>query len=47
MKWKVTYKAYAHRNWTELSKIVEANSKEDAIKKADLWEGIILKVEKL
>ena len=45
MKWKVTYKGYAHKTWIEMYKIVTANSKEDAIKKADLWEGIILKVE--
>lgn len=45
MRWKVTYKGYAHKTWIEMYKIVTANSKEDAIKKADLWEGIILKVE--
>ncbi len=44
-RFKVIYKGYAHKAWTEMYKIVTANSKEDAIKKADLWEGIILKVE--
>jgi len=44
-RFKVIYKGYAHKTWTEMYKIVTAVSKEDAIKKADLWEGIILKVE--
>ena len=33
MRWKVTYKGYAHKTWIEMYKIVTANSKEDAIKK--------------
>jgi hypothetical protein len=43
-RFKVIYKGYAHKTWTEMFKIVTAVSKEDARKKADLWEGIILDV---
>jgi hypothetical protein len=46
-RFKVIYKGYAHKTWIEMYKIVTANSKEDAIKKSDLWEGIILKVEQI
>jgi hypothetical protein len=44
MKWKVIYKGYAHKAWTEMYKIVTAVSKEDARKKADLWEGVIIDI---
>lgn len=43
-RFKVIYKGYAHKTWTELYKIVTAVSKEDARKKADLWEGVIIDI---
>jgi hypothetical protein len=43
-RFKVTYKGYAHKTWTEMYKIVTAVSKEDARKKADLWEGVIIDI---
>jgi len=46
-KFKVIYKGYAHKMWVEMYKIVTAASKEDARKKADLWEGVIISVEEL
>lgn len=46
-KYKVIYKGFAHKTWTEMFKIVTAVSKEDARKKADLWEGVIISVEEI
>lgn len=46
-RFKVIYKGYAHKCWVEMYKIVTAVSKEDARKKADLWEGIIISVEEI
>jgi hypothetical protein len=43
-RFKVTYKGYAHKCWVEMYKIVTAVSKEDARKKADLWEGVIIDI---
>jgi hypothetical protein len=43
-RFKVIYKGYAHKAWTEMFKIVTAVSKEDARKKADLWEGVIIDI---
>jgi hypothetical protein len=43
-RFKVTYKGYAHKAWTEMFKIVTAVSKEDARIKADLWEGVIIDI---
>ena len=43
-RFKVIYKGYAHKTWTEMFKIVTAVSREDARIKADLWEGIIIDI---
>lgn len=43
-RFKVIYKGYAHKCWVEMYKIVTAVSKEDARKKADLWEGVIIDI---
>jgi hypothetical protein len=43
-RYKVIYKGFAHKTWIEMVKIVSAVSKEDARKKSDLWEGIIIDI---
>jgi hypothetical protein len=43
-RFKVIYKGFAHKTWTEMYKIVTAVSKEDARIKADLWEGVIIDI---
>jgi hypothetical protein len=45
MTWKVTYKAKADGEWRTMYRVLQANSKEDAIKKMDLWPPLILNVE--
>jgi autonomous glycyl radical cofactor GrcA len=45
MTWKVTYKSKVDGEWRIMYRVLQANSKEDAIKKMDLWPDLILKVE--
>jgi hypothetical protein len=47
MTWKVTYRAKADGKWRIMYRVLQANSKEDAIKKMDLWEPLIIQVEKV
>jgi len=42
---KVTYKSKVDGEWRIMFRVLQANSKEDAIKKMDLWPDLILKVE--
>jgi hypothetical protein len=42
---KVTYKSKVDGDWRIMYRVLQANSKEDAIKKMDLWEPLILNVE--
>jgi len=42
---KVTYKSKVDGEWRIMYRVLQANSKEDAIKKMDLWPDLILKVE--
>jgi hypothetical protein len=46
-KYRVTYKATTDGGimWQKAHKIVDAISKEDAKKKADIWHELILNVE--
>lgn len=46
MKWLITYKAFENKKWSKFKKIVVADSKQQAITKADLWPPLIIKVEK-
>lgn len=43
--WKITYRFNNQFGWQIGYKLLQANSREDAIKKADIWEKLILKVE--
>jgi hypothetical protein len=45
--YRVTFKAKGHGRWIRQSLIVEASSREDAIRKADRWPELILKVERI
>ena len=45
--WKVTYKFKGLSGWQLGYKTIKANSKEDAIKKADMWPPLIKKVERI
>jgi hypothetical protein len=47
MTWKVTYRAKADGKWRIMYRVLQANSKEDAIKKMDLWEPLIISVDKV
>ena len=47
MTWKVTYRAKADGKWKIMYRVLQANSKEDAIKKMDMWEPLIIQVEKV
>jgi hypothetical protein len=44
---KVTYKFKIKSGWQIGYRCIQANSKEDAIKKMDMWPPLILKVERL
>lgn len=43
--WKVTYKFKDQFSWKTGYRILQANSKEDAIKRMDMWPPLIKKVE--
>jgi hypothetical protein len=47
MTWKVTYRAKADGKWRIMYRVLQADSKEDAIKKMDMWEPLIIQVEKI
>lgn len=47
MTFKVTYRCFDLGKWRTAYRIIQANSKEDAIKKMDLWEDLIKKVERV
>lgn len=47
MTWKVTYRAKADGKWRIMYRVLQANSKEDAIKKMDMWEPLIISVDKV
>jgi hypothetical protein len=47
MTWKVTYRAKADGKWRIMYRVLQANSKEDAIKKMDMWEPLIIQVDKV
>lgn len=47
MTFKVTYRCFDLGKWRTAYRIIQANSKEDAIKKMDLWENLIKKVERV
>jgi hypothetical protein len=42
----ITYKIKEGK-WKLVSKTIQANSPEDAIKKMDMWPPLIIKVEKI
>ena len=43
--WKVTFKFKDQFSWKTGYRILQANSKEDAIKRMDMWPPLIKKVE--
>jgi hypothetical protein len=43
----VYYKAQFNKKWKTFTKLVEANSIEDAKRKADIWEKLIIKTERV
>jgi hypothetical protein len=45
MTWKVTYMSKVDGEWRTMYRVLQANSKEDAIKKMDLWPPLILNVQ--
>lgn len=45
--WKIHYRAYTQGQWRKLSKIVEADSSAQAKVKADIWEKLIIKIERI
>lgn len=45
--WKVHYRAFTQGQWKRLNKIVEADSYAQAKVRADIWEGLIIKIERL
>ncbi len=42
---RVTYKIKDGK-WIKLTKIIQANSPEDAIRRMDMWPPLIIKVER-
>lgn len=47
MTFKVTYRCFDLGKWRTAYRIIQANSKEDAIKKMDLWPQLIKSVEEI
>jgi len=47
MMWKVTYKFKGPSGWQLGYKTLKANSREDAIRLADMWPQLIKKVERI
>ena len=45
--WIIHYRVYTQGQWRKLSKIVEAESMTQAKVKADIWEGLIIKIERI
>jgi hypothetical protein len=45
--WTVHYKAYTQGQWMKFSKIVEADSSAQARQRADIWEKLIIKVNRI
>jgi hypothetical protein len=45
--WKVHYRAFTQGQWRKLNKTVEADSLSQAKVKADIWEGLIIKIERI
>ena len=45
--WKIHYRAFTQGQWRITSKNVEADSSAQARVKADIWEGLIIKVERI
>jgi len=43
--YKITFKLHDGHKWRTAYRIIQANSPEDAIKKADMWPPLIKKVE--
>lgn len=46
---KITYKFKLHSKakWQDAYRVLQANSREDAIKKADMWPPLIKAVEEI
>lgn len=44
---KITYKFKNEFGWQIGYRVLQANSKEDAVKKADMYEPLIIKIEKV
>lgn len=47
MTFKITYRCFDNGKWRKAFRVLQANSKEDAIKKMDLWSKLIEKVERV
>lgn len=45
--WRIHYRAYTQGQWRKLNKIVKADSSAQAKVKADIWEGLIIKIERI
>jgi hypothetical protein len=45
--WTVHYLAFTQGQWRKLSKTVEAESMTQAKVKADIWEKLIIKIERI
>ena len=46
MSWTIEYKSFNGKHWTVERITVTADSQSEAIKKADKWPGIIIKVKR-
>jgi hypothetical protein len=47
--WKITYKfkLNSKSKWQDAYRVLQANSREDAIKKADMWPPLIKAVQEI
>jgi hypothetical protein len=45
--WIIHYRVYTQGAWRRTSKTVKADSSAQAKVKADIWEGLIIKVERI
>jgi len=45
--WTVHYRVYTQGAWRITSKIIKADSSAQARQRADVWEGLIIKVNRI
>jgi len=45
--WIIHYRGYTQGAWRTLTKIVQADTAQEAKKNADLWQKLIIKIERI